>query len=245
MEVIAFGDVDSNQPFVIKTWFRSTLIVNGKIQEQGFSREYPVFLPARPSPAPEDFYSALLRAGDSWESNLGDVSPLTLPDQSWADITKHTFAIELLVRYGGFWPKYGFYDRNYGGSEYDGFQDIFTSSVMANLLWGRFDQAQKVIENYFDWFTSDTGDINMRGPEIPQFGLSLTLLATYAQYTGDTALLTRYQSKILAWVGILEFLHDESLALSPSDPNFGLIAGWSESDSVLSGNPAFYIQPYW
>jgi len=85
----------------------------------------------------------------------------------------------------------------------------------------------------------------MRGPEIPQFGLSLTLLATYAHYTGDTTLLANLMPKILAWVSILETLHDESLALEPTNPNFGLIAGWSESDSVLSGNPSFYIQPYW
>lgn len=245
LEVIAFGDADSTEPLIIKTWFRSTLVINGKIQQQEFSREYPAPLPARPSPQSHDFYSALLRSGDYWDDYLQDVSALTLPDESWADFTKHTFALELLVRYGGKYPKYGFYDRNYAGSEYDGFQDIFTSSVMANLLWGRFDQAKAVIENYFDWFVSDTGDINMRGPEIPQFGLSLSLLATYFRYTGDSALLAKYEAKILAWVSILETLHNESLALAKTDPNYGLIAGWSESDSCLYSNYNFYIAPYW
>ncbi|KUJ23413.1 uncharacterized protein LY89DRAFT_728163 [Mollisia scopiformis] len=245
LEVIAFGDADSVEPFIVKTWFRSTLVIDGKIQQQQFSREYPASLPARPSPQSHDFYSALLRSSDYWDNYLEDMSALTLPDQSWADFTKHTFAVELLVRYGGKYPKYGFYDRNYAGSEYDGFQDIFTSSVMANLLWGRFDQAQAVIENYFDWFVSDTGDINMRGPEIPQFGLSLSLLAVYSRYTGDAALLSKYEAKILAWVSILETLHDESLTLSKMDPNYGLIAGWSESDSCLSSNYTFYIAPYW
>lgn len=54
-------------------------------------------------------------------------------------------------------------------------------------------------------------------------------------------MLTHYQ----AWVKILETLHDESLALPKTDPNFGLIAGWSESDSCLSSNSALYIAPYW
>ncbi|RDW63256.1 hypothetical protein BP6252_10801 [Coleophoma cylindrospora] len=245
LELIIFGDADSIEPFVTKTWFRTSLVINGKVQQQQFSREYPASPPARLEPTSEQFYAALLRSGDYWDSNVPDFSPLTLPDQSWTDITKHAFAIELLVRYGGDYPKYGFYDRNYAGSEYDGFQDIFTSSVMANLLWGRFDQAKKVIENYFIWFVSDTGDINMRGPEIPQYGLSLSLLTTYARYTGDIALLSKWKPKILAWVKILETLHDESLALQESDLNYGLIAGWSESDSCLSQNSSLYISPYW
>jgi len=33
--------------------------------------------------------------------------------------------------------------------------------------------------------------------------------------------------------------------LEKTDPNFGLIAGWSESDSVLSGDSALFIAPYW
>ena len=85
----------------------------------------------------------------------------------------------------------------------------------------------------------------MRGPEIPQFGLSLSLLATYFRYTGDSTLLVKYEPKILAWVSILETLHNESLALSKTDPNYGLIAGWSESDSCLYSNYNLYIAPYW
>lgn len=245
LEVIVFGDADSAEPFITKSWFRSTLVINGKAQHQQFSREYPAYPPMRPNPKPEEFYAALLRSGDYWNGYLEDVSPLNLPDQSWADMTKHSFAIELIVRYGGKYPKYGFYDRNYAGSEYDGFQDIFTSSVMANLLWGRFDQAKDVIENYFTWFVSDTGDINMRGVEIPQFGISLSLLAIYERYTGNTALLTKWKSKILAWVNILEILHDESLALEKTNLNYGLIAGFSESDSVLSRDSGLYVSPYW
>lgn len=54
---------------------------------------------------------------------------------------------------------------DYAGSEYDGFQDIFTSSLSANLEWGRFEQAKAVLENYFTLFVSPQGDIAMRGPE--------------------------------------------------------------------------------
>ncbi|CZS97858.1 uncharacterized protein RAG0_06744 [Rhynchosporium agropyri] len=246
-ETMLFGDVESTEPFIIPSWSRTSHIVDGQVQESLFSREYPASDPQRLDPTPSEFYRALLTFADYWGNQLEDVAPMTLPDKSWVDISKHSFAVELITRYGGVYPKYGAYDRDYAGSEYDGFQDIFTSSVLANLLWGRFTQAKAVITNYFDMFVSPSGDINMRGPEIPQFGLSLSLLATYFKYTNDIDLLSKYQSKIIAWTRILEELHDKSLTLSPIDLNYGLIAGWSESDSSIGAayNPAFYIRPYW
>ncbi|RDW62579.1 hypothetical protein BP5796_10881 [Coleophoma crateriformis] len=244
-EIIAFGDVDATDPNIIHVWFRSTWVLDGAVKLRGFTKDYPQFAPALVSPAASQFYVALLRFAEYWEQHLEDLAALSLPDQSWVDITKHTFALELIQRYHGVYPKYGAYDRDYAGSEYDGFQDIFTSSVTSNLLWGRFDQARSIIENYFELFVSDSGDINMRGPEIPQFGMSLSLLTRYAQYTGDTALLQKYKSKILAWVNILTTRHDESLQLPTSNSSYGLIAGWSESDSSLAFNPDFYTRPYW
>ncbi|KAI8269021.1 hypothetical protein K4K56_004060 [Colletotrichum sp. SAR 10_98] len=179
-----------------------------------------------------------------WEEHLADVIELDLPDSSWADLTKHAFGMELVQRYAdGVYPKYGAYDRPYVGSEIDGFQDTFTNPLYANLLWGRFDQARAVTENYLRDFVSDTGDIDMRGGEIPQFGKSLSFLTMYVDYTGDTALLETYRDKILAWVNILTTRHDESLALDPSDPFYGLIHGWSESDSVIV-HPTYYNLPY-
>ena len=54
-------------------------------------------------------------------------------------MSKHAFARELMVRPGGVYPKYGAVDRDYYGSEYDGFQDVFTSAVYTNLEWGGFE----------------------------------------------------------------------------------------------------------
>jgi len=243
-EITAFGDVDATDPIIVHVWFRTSWIVDGAVKWRAFNHDYPLFPPARVAPEPADFYTALLRFGDYWEQHMEGISTLALPDQSWVDLNKHTFALELVQRYSGVYPKYGAYDRDYAGSEYDGFQDTFTSSVYANLVWGRFDQARKVLENYFDMFVSDTGDINMRGPETAQFGMSLSLAATYAHYTGDIALLQRYKEKILGWVNILTTRHDESLKLPPSNSSYGLIAGWSESDSALAFNPEFYTRPY-
>ena len=74
------------------------------------------------------------------------------------------------MRPGGVYPKYGAVDRDYYGSEYDGFQDIFTMSVYTNLEWGRFEPATAIIDNYLTDFTDAKGMINMRGPETAQFG---------------------------------------------------------------------------
>lgn len=85
----------------------------------------------------------------------------------------------------------------------------------------------------------------MRGPEAGQFGLTLSLLAKYALYTGDIATLEKFKSKIVATAGVVIKLHDEALALPKSEPGYGLIHGWSESDAALKANPALYWKPYY
>ncbi|KAF2669158.1 hypothetical protein BT63DRAFT_455133 [Microthyrium microscopicum] len=243
-ELILFGDVDAKDPFIIQSWHRTASMKNGKITQVVYAHTYPEFGPYRKGPSPEEFYTALFRFGRYWNKHVGDVSALTLPDQSWVDFTKHAFAKELMVRAGGIYPKYGAIDRDYYGSEYDGFQDIFTSSLAANLDWGRFKMAHDVIENYFEMFVSDSGDVNMRGPEVAQFGMTLSLLAKYAKYTGDIALLEKYKKKIVATAQGLVELQNEALKLPTTNPGHGLIHGWSESDACLKGDPDVYWKPY-
>src|SRR5579871_4517261 len=149
-----------------------------------------------------------------------------------------------MVRPGGVYPKYGAVDRDYYGSEYDGFQDIFTSSLYANLEWGRFEQARAVLDNYFSGFVDSKGVINMRGPETAQFGMTLSLLARYFNYTADSSLLKKHREKIEATVALLLAMHDESLKMPQDDPGYGLIHGWSESDSCLMPKPMIWWLPY-
>ena len=52
--------------------------------------------------------------------------------------------------------------------------------------------------NYYTDFADSKGMINMRGPETAQFGLTLSLLARYYNYTGDRALLTKHRAKVEA-----------------------------------------------
>ncbi|KAF2666144.1 hypothetical protein BT63DRAFT_427925 [Microthyrium microscopicum] len=207
-------------------------------------KSYPTFAKVQKSVDSKKFYAALFSFANYWEKHLEDRVNIQLPDSSWADMSTHAFAKELMTRPGGNYPKYGAFDRDYAGSEYDGFQDIFTSAVSANLEHGRFNHAKDVIENYYTLFVSDEGDINMRGPQVGQFGLTLSLLAKYAHYTGDTALLQKHKAKIVATAGMLVKLHEEGLALPNSDSGHGLIHGWSESDACLKGRPEIWWKPY-
>ena len=243
-EVLVFGDVEAHDKFIVQTWHRTVKIENGKIAKAVYGHTYPAFPPARQDPRPEEFFRALLVFAEYWEMQLRDFAPTTLPQQVWVDMARHAFVKELMVRPGGVYPKYGAVDRDYYGPEYDGFQDVFTMATYANLEWGRFEQARKIIDNYFTDFVDSKGVNNMRGPETAQFGMTLSLLARYFNYTRDFTLLLKHRSKIEATAALLTDLHDESLRLPHNDPGYGLIHGWSESDSCLAPKPMTWWLPY-
>lgn len=243
-EVIVFGAVEARDRFIVQTWHRTSRIENGKMVKVVYGYSYPPFPPRREDPRAEEFYRALLIFAGYWDNLLRDFAPASLPNNAWIDMSKHAFAKELMVRPGGVYPKYGAVDRDYYGSEYDGFQDIFTSSVYANLEWGRYQMARDVIDNYFSDFVDAKGMINMRGPETAQFGMTLSLLARYFDYTRDGELLLKHRAKIEATALLLSELHEQSLRLPKNDPGCGLIHGWSESDSCLMAKPSIWWLPY-
>lgn len=244
-EAIVFGDVSARDKFIVQTWHRTAHIENGKIIKVVYGYSYPAFPPRRKDPLAAEFYRALLVFANYWDKQVADMAKTSLPVQEWADLSKHAFAKELMVRPGGVYPKYGAVDRDYYGSEYDGFQDIFTMSLYTNLEWGRFESARLILDNYFSDFVDAQGMVNMRGPETAQFGLTLSLLARYLRYTGDRGTLQKNEKKILATAKLLEELHEASLARPADDPGHGLISGWSESDSCLMPNPDIWWLPYY
>ena len=245
-EVIIFGDVRPNKnKYIVHTWHRTARIQDGKIAEVAYGQSYPDFPPARRDPKPEEFYRALLDFALYWQRLLDDCAPASLPQDDWIDLSKHAFAKELMTRPAGVYPKYGAVDRDYAGSEYDGFQDIFTSAIYTNMEWGRLDTARLFIDNYFSEYVDEQGMIDMRGPETAQFGMTLSLLARYFNYSGDARLLLKHRAKIEATAKLLADMHDESLRMAEDNPGYGLIRGWSESDSCLSATPSLYWQPYY
>lgn len=244
IELIIFGDVQAKDRFIVQTWHRSAKIENGKITKVVYGYSYPAYPPARTDPEANEFYRALLVFAEYWEKQVADMSSPTLPDNVWDNMTRYAIVKELMVRPGGIYPKYGAVDRDYYGPEYDGFQDIFTMSVYTNLEWGRFDVTRRIIDNYFTDFVDAKGNVNMRGPETGQYGLTLSLLARYYNYTHDKALFTKHKDKIVATAAMLAAMHDESLKLPKEDVSYGLIRGWSESDACLAPKPDTWWQPY-
>jgi hypothetical protein len=243
-EIDVLGDVLAKDRFIVQTWHRTAHISDGKILDAVYGYSYVPYTRRRQPPKPEEFYLGLLEFAEYWDRLLHDLVPVSLPDVSWTNMVAHAFAKEQIVRPGGVYPKYGAVDRDYYGPEYDGFQDIFTMSLYANLECGRFEQAHDVLDNYFSEFVDEKGVNNMRGPETAQFGLTLSLVARYYNYTRDEALLLKHRRKIEATAALLQELHEESLLLPASDPGHGLIHGWCESDSCLMPDPSVWWKPY-
>ena len=243
-ETIVFGDVLAEDRFIVQTWHRLLHIKDGKIVKAVYGYSYPAYAQRRQDPDAAEFYRGLLEFAEYWDRQMHDISPVNLPNESWANMAQHAFVKEQMVRPGGVYPKYGAVDRDYYGPEYDGFQDIFTMSLYANLECGRFAQARDVFDNYFTSFVDKKGIVNMRGPETAQFGLTLSLIARYFHYTGDNSLLRKHQEKIEATASLLTELHDAALGLPASDRGYGLIHGWSESDSCLMQDPSIWWKPY-
>ncbi|CAL4869526.1 hypothetical protein MMA231_03818 (plasmid) [Asticcacaulis sp. MM231] len=244
-DLLIFADVKAPDALLVQTWHRTIQYDNGKPVKTSFGYSYAPFPPRRVEPEAADFYKGLFDFATYWQNEVRDQSALTIPDKALSDMVTHAFAKELITRPQGVYPKYGVVDRDYFGPEYDGFQDILTSSLYANLEWGRFDQAKRVLDNYFNDFTAPDGMINMRGPEVPQFGLTLSLLARYLNYTGDLATVRAHAGKIASTAAILTDLHDLSLKKPAGDAGFGLLDGWSESDACLHPDPSVWWKPYW
>jgi hypothetical protein len=243
-EAIVFGDVLAQDRFIVQTWHRVVQVRDGNVQKSVFGYSYPPYTQRRQNPTDAEFYRGMLEFAEYWERTMHETATITLPDASWSNMGQYAFVKEQMVRPGGVYPKYGAVDRDYYGPEYDGFQDIFTMSLYANLECGRFTQARDVLDNYFTSFVDAKGMVNMRGPETAQFGLTLSLIARYYRYTGDAALVEKHREKIEATATMLAELQDAALRLDASDPAYGLIQGWCESDSCLMPDPSVWWKPY-
>ena len=150
---------------------------------------------------------------------------------------------DMMTRVGDY-PKYGAVDKDYAGSEHDGFPDTFTVDTAATLDWGLMDLAGRYIDNYFGEFVRDDGSLLYRGPETGQYGRMLTVVAQYVNYGGDPKILVNRRSRIDGVTNLLLMLRAKAKKLPASDPAYGMISGWSEADACLDPDPGWYMQPY-
>ena len=75
---------------------------------------------------------------------------------------------------GGVWPRYGTFPGYDQGA--DGFQEIFTSTIMASLEWGLYGHAHDVLDNFnfLTYFIRSSGAVLYRGLEMTQHSRMLT-----------------------------------------------------------------------
>ncbi len=243
-EMIVFAPlhVENGNDRIQPVWYRVTRVESQSVKWSRYFDSYHPF-PPHMKFSTESFYADLFAMREGWRTALRPGMKISIPDQRVADQSLHALVRDMITRVGAY-PKYGVFDKSYGGSEHDGFPDTFTADTTAMLEWGLTGLAGQYIDNYFDKFVRDDGSILYRGPETGQYGRMLTVVAEYANYGGDTTLLLKRRSRIDGVAKLLLTLRDKALKLPPTDPAYGLIAGWSEADSCLDPDPPRYLQPY-
>ena len=243
-ELVAYAPmrVENGNNRVQPVWYRVSRIESNTLRWVRYFDSYHGF-PPRTEQRPERFYEELLAMRAGWERALQPGMKIEIPDQHLSDLAQHSLVRDMITRIGAF-PKYGVFERGYGGSEHDGFLDTLNADAAAMLEWGLFDLAGQYLDNYLTFFVRDDGSILYRGPETGQLGRMLTIVAQYANYTRDARLLLKHRRRLDAVARLLLDLRGEALALPPDDPAYGMIAGWSEADSCLDPDPPRYMQPY-
>jgi hypothetical protein len=243
-EVITFGSSVTANAAQQPVWYRFAHLKAGRAVEVKYVDSFLPH-PLTGERLAERFYSELLDTLAYWDGETSGGMEVTGWD--WlSDRSRHALAREMITRRGDF-PKYGIADQAYAGAEHDGFQDVLVSSVLAHLEWGRFDKARAYLDNYLTYFVRPDGTLHYRGPEMGKYGVMLTCIGLYFDYTRDASLLDSQREKIDAIVGMLIGRWTAARERSPSDPAYGMIAGYHEADiNFLTPNvyEIDYDRPY-
>ena len=243
-EMIAFAPlrISNGNNRIQPVWYRLSRIEGGNLKWAKYVDSYHPF-PPRTDYDPRIFYKDLAGLRQGWDQMLQQGMKIDVPDERVGNMARFALVRDMMTRVGDY-PKYGAVDKDYAGSEHDGFPDTFTVDTAAMLDWGLVDLAGRYIDNYFGEFVRDDGSILYRGPETGQYGRMLTVVAQYVNYGGDPKILLNRRSRIDGVTNLLLMLRAKAKKLPASDPAYGMISGWSEADACLDPDPARYMQPY-
>jgi len=243
-ELLAFAPlrISNGNSRTQPVWYRVARVESGRLKWAKYVDSYHPF-PPRTDYDPKLFYRDLQSLYTGWHSMLQPGMQIDLPDERIANMSRFALIRDRMTRVADF-PKYGAVDKDYAGSEHDGFPDTFNVDTTAMLEWGLTDLAARYIDNYFGKFVRDDGSILYRGPETGQYGRMLTVVAQFVNYGGDPRLLLKHRSRLDGVTNLLLALRAKAKTLPPSDPAYGMIAGWSEADACLDPQPDRYMQPY-
>jgi hypothetical protein len=244
-EVIAFATPEGATIFMQPAWYRLMKLHDGHVLEVKYVDSYLTY-PVESRADPAGFYRSLLGLHRYWHDQLEGGMRIRIPEGWIADFSRHAIALERITRRGDH-PKYGVNDRAYGGEEHDGFQDLLTSTVTCNNEWGFFATARAYLDYYFRHFVRGDGSIRYRGPEIGKYGVMLSCVAQYSDYTLDSSLVCEHDHKIRAIVRLLMKRWEDARRVGPGSAVYGMIKGYHEADINFltpSLNALDYEQPY-
>jgi hypothetical protein len=243
-ELLAFAPFRLVNPSasVQPVWYRVARVEGGELKWVKYIDSYHPF-PPRTHDDPTLFWRDLMLLRLRWHRLLAGAMQVELPDTRLQNMARFALVREMMTRTGDF-PHYGVVDKNYAGSEHDGFPDAFTVDTETMLAWGLVERAGRYIDNYFSEYVRNDGSLLYRGPETGQYGRMLTLLAEYVEVGGDSTLLLKHRRRIDAVTDLLLNMRRQAKALQANDPAYGMIAGWSEADAALDPNPSRYMRPY-
>eukprot|EP01052_Picozoa_sp_SAG31_P019103 SAG31_NODE_1381_length_8580_cov_5.632590_5_plen_834_part_00 len=185
------------------------------------------------------FYTDLLSFARYWNHTFESegAMELELPEHGIdvAAFARSSLIREMITRRGMFHPRYGAPPLYYGTSACcDGFQDTFVAAAAAFLEHGLMDTAKGIIDTYYTYYVRRGAVINVRGPEMAQFGRMLTVMAQYYRYSnGDASLLLKHEPKVMDIQSMLMRRHTASLLLPSTDPSRGIIRGIDEADELF------------
>lgn len=147
------------------------------------------------------YYAALLSFARYWNDTFTSEGSMELDlpsdDIDTDAFAKHSVARIMITRRDKYHPRYGAPPLYYA-SCCDGFQDVFAADMAVFLEWGLLPSAAGVLDNFFTFYMRRHAVVNYRGPEIAQYGRTLTLIAQYYWMSGGdpTGLLLKHALKI-------------------------------------------------
>ena len=243
-EMLAFAPsrLSNANDRVQPVWYRVARIENHQLKWVQYVDSYHPF-PPRTNYDAAIFYRDLYQTDIVWKKSLEPGMKVYVPDERMANMARFALVREMMTRVHDY-PKYGAVDKDYAGSEHDGFPDTFNVDTSAMLEWGLIEVAGRYLDNYFDKFVRDDGSLLYRGPEVGQYGRMLTVVAQFVNYGGDAQVVLKNRKRIDAVANLLLMLRERAKSLPHDDAAYGMIAGWSEADASLDANPARYMQPY-
>ena len=108
-------------------------------------------------------------------------------------------------------------------------------------------RARAYLDDYFRHFVRPDGTLHYRGPEMGKYGVSLTCLGLYYDYSRDASLLLEHSERSTRWSTCFSRRWRRARERDSADAAYGMIAGYHEADiNFLTPNvyELDYDRPY-